>query len=270
MKFVLIVFLALKFLFANADFLDIKNSCESNNLDSCYQYAWLHYNENDYSNTKTKNILNKLCNENNHSKSCFDLGNSLYQINNKEYLLKSCNLGYLEACYVLAKISDDCSLMNDTLTKSIKQKDYKVQATIYLGNECIKKNELKAEEISKNACLANDLQACEIYHRVTFQQNHIIKNIIQKTHKECENDIRKCYWLIQIYRFGFLGESKDYDKAAKIAINNCARGNALACFTLADLEQRGYKSNLEEVKEAIKKGCELGNAIMCDFIDGRH
>lgn len=251
--------------FDKKDFSTIKQSCEANNLDACYLYAWLYHNESDKSNEKTKEILKNLCDELNYAKACNTLASDFFTINKEQYYKKSCELGFLEACYSLSKINDDCSIVKNNL----KNMDNYTLSLIYIDGKCVKQDLQKAQELAKKSCQNDDLKSCEIYHRTIFDNNEIIKQSIKKAQIECKNDINACMWLIQIYRFGFLNQEKDLKKAANIALDGCSRGDANTCFTLIDLAKRGHKINYETLKDNMQKGCLLGNEKMCKFLQGR-
>ena len=264
--------------------------------------------------TKPKTEIEKLeesCNNGN-AKDCTKLslkyvdGVGVKSDGNKaaDYIVKGCNLGDSEACFLIGKTlysEKEYSQAFKFYEKSCNLNNSKgcfELASLYYKGEGVNKSEKKSIELSEKSCYLNNYIGCvaigiayeggfevkqdkekalKLYKKAcdggiddgcTRYKNLLNpKTEIEKLEESCNNgNASDCADLGYKYDIGE-GVTENNYKAVELYKKGCDLGSAIGCNNLGVMYEYGYGGVTKDYYKAVelyKKGCDGGNALGCN------
>lgn len=200
--------------------------------------------------TDIKNETAK-CNAGN-AEACDDLG-ALY-VNGREvkqdwtksfnFFLKGCNLNYMESCLEVGYI--------------------------YYDGKAPKKDFAKAKEYFLKACNGKAYFACHKLGDMYYEGQGVKKDYAKAREyytKACDGDVYQACANLSYYIYVKAKDvKKDYVKASEYARKACEGNDAIGCFHLAALYEKGEGIKQSKFKANLLyyKSCNLGFENACD------
>ncbi|WP_034573982.1 tetratricopeptide repeat protein [Helicobacter saguini] len=249
---------------------DFKKQCDNNGRESCVWLAgyYLYGKDNVKQNVqKGLELYNKACNLD-FKEACEALHTIYFDGKNELNIKKDFNKSF----YYLVKI---CKLESKKCPNFKPNKDFKNYINACdkdFGWACyyvaISKNDINLYE---KACILNEIKACFDLGSMYESGNGLPQNISKaKKYFKIVCDKDDSYIVCSENRDAIYGSkdgvSANFTQKMQVAMEKCAKNNAMECFNLGTYYYNGdnVTKDFQKAKENFKKSCDLGYKTACE------